>query len=56
MRRTFVTIVCVGGGFWIGSNRWLPLWSIVALAILGSVLWSCAAWLEHREGADHDER
>ncbi|MHC8390183.1 hypothetical protein ACYZTM_19600 [Pseudomonas sp. MDT2-39-1] len=56
MKRLWMTLFFGGLGFWVGSNRWLPLWGIVALAVLGNVLWGWAAWLEHREGADHDER
>ena len=56
MKGLWMTLFCGGLGLWIGSHHWLPLWSIVALAVLGIVLWGLAVWLEHREGADHDER
>lgn len=56
MKLRWRTLFCGVLGLWIGSHRGLPLWSIVALAVLGIVLWGWAVWLENREGADHDER
>ena len=56
MKRLWTALFFGGLGFWIGSNRWLPLCGIVALTVLGAVLWGWGTWLEHREGADHDER
>ena len=51
------TVLFFGGlGFWIGTNLWLPPCSIVLLTVLGALLWGWGALLEHREGADHDER
>jgi len=56
MKGLWMTLFCGGLGLWIGSHRWLPLWTIVALAVLGIVLWGWAVWLEDREGVNHDER
>jgi len=55
MKRLWTALFFGGLGFWIGMNRWLPPCSIVILTLLGTVLWGWATWLEHREGADHDE-
>jgi hypothetical protein len=55
MKRLWPALFFVGLGFWIGANRWLPPCSIVLLTVLGAVLWGWGAWLEHREGTDHDE-
>ncbi len=55
MKRLWTALFFVGLGFWIGANRWLPPCSIVLLTVLGAVLWGWGAWLEHREGTDHDE-
>ena len=44
MKGLWMTLFCGGLGLWIGSHRWLPLWSIVALAVLGIVLWGWALW------------
>lgn len=55
MKRLWTALFFGGLGFWIGTNRWLPPCSIVILTLLGTVLWGWGTWLEHREGADHDE-
>ncbi|WP_248747515.1 MULTISPECIES: hypothetical protein [unclassified Pseudomonas] len=56
MKRLLMTVFFGGLGVWIGSNRWLPLRCIVALAALGAVLWGLGEWLEHRGGSDDDSR
>lgn len=55
MGRLWLGIGCAAAGFWIGANRLLPLWSIVALAVLGAALWAVAEYLERREGKHNDE-
>jgi hypothetical protein len=52
--RLWLGIGCAGAGFWIGANRLLPLWAIVALAVLGAVLWVLAEYLERREDKNND--
>lgn len=56
MGRIVATIVCAGVGFWLGSHRLVPLWVMVALAVLGAGLWLWAEWLERRGGLDDDAR
>ncbi len=53
MGRLWVGIGCAAAGFWIGSNRLLPLWAIVVLVILEAGLWGLAEWLERR--GDHGD-
>lgn len=55
MKRLWLGIGCAGAGFWIGANRWLPLWAIVALAVIGAVSWLLGEYLERREGKQNDE-
>ena len=50
MGRIFVGVACVSAGFWLGSNRLVPLWAILVLAFIGAGLWLLAIWLERREG------
>lgn len=45
MGRILATIGCAGLGFWLGANHLVPLWAIVALAVLGAGLWVLAEWL-----------
>ncbi|MDY1246048.1 hypothetical protein SOK08_01105 [Pseudomonas aeruginosa] len=54
MARLLVSIVCFGGGFWLGSYRLVPLWAIGVLIFLSAVLLGVAEWLEQREGQDDD--
>ena len=51
MKQFWVTVVCAGAGFWLGAHRLVPLWLIVALALLGAGLWSVAEWIERREAS-----
>lgn len=53
MGRLWMGIGCAAAGFWIGSNRLLPLWAITVLVILGVGLRGLAEWLERRE--DHSD-
>lgn len=54
MGRLWLGIGCAAAGFWIGANRWLPLWAIVALAVLGAVSWLVGEYLERREDKNND--
>lgn len=54
MGRLWLGIGCAGLGYWVGANRWLPLWAIVALAVLGAALWALAEYLERREDKHND--
>lgn len=55
MKQLLAMILCAGLGFWFGANHLVPLWLIVALAVLGAVLWGVAEWMERREGQCDDE-
>jgi hypothetical protein len=52
MGRLWLGIGCAAAGFWIGAHRLLPLWAIVALAVLGAVSWAAGEYLERRERED----
>ena len=52
MARLLVSIVCFGGGFWLGSYRLVPLWAIGLLIFLSACLLGVAEWLEQRERDD----
>lgn len=52
MKTFLITVVCAGGGYWLGTNRSVPAWLVIGLAILGVGLWAIAEWIELREGND----
>lgn len=52
MKSFLITVVCAGGGYWLGTNRLVPPWLVIGLAILGVGLWAIAEWIELREGND----
>lgn len=49
MKRVLVGVVLAATGFWLGSHRLVPLWSVWVLGGLGVGLWLSAEWLERRE-------
>lgn len=52
MKTLLITVICAGGGYWLGTNRLVPPWLVIGLAILGVGLWAIAEWIELREGID----
>lgn len=52
MKTLLITVICAGGGYWLGANRLVPPWLVIGLAILGVGLWAIAEWIELREGND----
>ena len=55
MKKLFTTVLIAWMGYWIGANRWLPLWMIALLAVAGIVCWLVAEWMELAEGNSDDE-